>query len=62
MSLLTNFKIMLGWAVERTTTYTPEAEAMHEAKRQIKGTEKARQIREAHAGSHSKNFLDDQFW
>lgn len=53
MSLLTNFKIMLGWAVERTTTYTPEAEAMHEAKRQVKGAERAKEIKAAHAEHHS---------
>lgn len=54
MKLLESFKLMLGAAPERPKSYTPEAQAMHEAKRQVKGAERSRQIKEAHAetGSH----------
>ncbi|CUW39216.1 Polyferredoxin [Magnetospirillum sp. XM-1] len=53
MKLLRSFKIMLGAAPQKPASYTPEAQAMMEAKRQVKGTERARQIKEAHAEKHS---------
>ncbi|TAN55198.1 MAG: NapH/MauN family ferredoxin-type protein [Magnetospirillum sp.] len=53
MGLLSSLKIMLGAAPERPRTYTPEAAAMHEAKRQIKGPERAREIKAAHAEHRS---------
>jgi ferredoxin-type protein NapH len=54
MKLLESFKLMLGASPERPKSYTAEAQAMHEAKRQVKGAERSRQIKEAHAekGSH----------
>lgn len=54
MSLFSSVKVMLGAEPARTRAKTPAAEAMHEAKRQVKGPERARQIKEAHAdkGSH----------
>ncbi|CAA7615523.1 NapH/MauN family ferredoxin-type protein [Magnetospirillum sp. SS-4] len=56
MGLLASLKTMLGAAPERPASYTPAAEAMHEAKRQVKGPERARQIRAAHAGTHSNKW------
>lgn len=56
MSLLTSLKVMLGAAPERPGAYTPAAEAMHEAKRQVKGPERARQIKAAHAEKHSNKW------
>lgn len=53
MKLLDSFLLMLGAAPERPKAYTPEAQAMHEAKRQIKGPERARQIKAEHAKSVS---------
>ncbi|MDO8607975.1 MAG: NapH/MauN family ferredoxin-type protein [Phaeospirillum sp.] len=53
MSLLSSLKIMLGAAPERPRGYTPEAAAMHEAKRQIKGADRAREIKAAHAEHNS---------
>jgi ferredoxin-type protein NapH len=53
MRLLASLKIMLGADPQRTRALTPEAEAMHEAKRLVKGPERARQIKAAHAGKAS---------
>jgi ferredoxin-type protein NapH len=56
MSLLASLKVMLGAQPERARTYTPAAEAMHEAKRQVKGAERSRQIKEAHSEKHSNKW------
>jgi ferredoxin-type protein NapH len=56
MSLLTSLKVMLGAAPGRPGAYTPAAEAMHEAKRQVKGPDRARQIKAAHAEKHSNKW------
>jgi len=54
MKLLTSLKIMLGAAPQRPTSYTPEALAMQEAKRLVKGPERAKEIKAAHA-EHSSH-------
>jgi ferredoxin-type protein NapH len=49
MSLLASIKLMLGAEPKRPATYSPEALAMMEAKRQVRGAERAREIKAAHA-------------
>ena len=53
MSFLSSLKLMLGAAPERPRAYTPAAQAMHEAKRQVKGAERAREIKAQHAAHSS---------
>jgi ferredoxin-type protein NapH len=54
MKLLDSFRIMLGGQPRRPTAYTPAAAAMHESKRQVKGPERAREIKARHA-EHKSN-------
>jgi len=54
MALLDSLKVMLGAAPVRPKTVTPAAQAMHEAKRQVKGTERAREIKAQHE-AHKSN-------
>ncbi|OAN53137.1 ferredoxin [Paramagnetospirillum marisnigri] len=53
MSLLSSIKIMLGAQPERPRCHSSEATAMHEAKRQVKGAERAKEIKAAHASHNS---------
>lgn len=52
MSLLRSLKIMLGAAPTRVEC-TPAAVAMHAAKREVKGAQRAREIKAMHAAHHS---------
>lgn len=52
MSLLHSLKVMLGASPTRPVC-TPAAAAMHEAKRQVKGPDRAREIRALHDQHHS---------
>lgn len=56
MKLLRSLKLMLGAAPKRPDTRTPAAEAMHEAKRQVRGAERSRQIKELHAGRRTNKW------
>ena len=49
MNLLHSLKVMLGAAPVRPVRITPAAAALHEAKRQVKGPDRARDIKAAHA-------------
>ena len=49
MNLLRSIKIMLGAAPTRPVCTSAAAAAMHEAKRQVKGPQRAREIKAAHA-------------
>jgi ferredoxin-type protein NapH len=56
MSLYTSLKTLIGAEPGRPAAVTPAAQAMHEAKRQIKGAERARQIRAVHAEKPSRKW------
>jgi len=54
MGMLQSLRVMLGAAPARPTACTLAAQAMHDAKRQVKGAERAREIKAAHA-AHKTN-------
>ncbi len=56
MGLFASIKVMLGVAPQRPAAISPAAAAMHEAKRQTKGTDRARSIRDAHADGHGNRW------
>lgn len=56
MSFITSLKVMLGSEPVRPAVITPEAQELHEKKRQVKGPERARQIKAAHAEKRSEKW------
>jgi ferredoxin-type protein NapH len=57
MSLLSSLKTMLGFEPARPAKVTQAAQEMHEQKRQVKGAERARQIKAAHAQMRPQKWL-----
>jgi len=56
MGLRSSLKTLLGAEPGRPDRITPSAQAVHERKRQIKGAERARQIKAAHAEAPSQKW------
>ncbi|MDA8229936.1 MAG: NapH/MauN family ferredoxin-type protein [Magnetospirillum sp.] len=61
MKLLDSLRIMLGAAPVRPTAYTEAAAAIHEAKRRVKGAERARAIKATHSETR-KNTWRNRRW